>query len=248
MIKTLFGNKLCKISNAPFQGFRWKAGPQGRYKETIICFAVAQQKNVCQCCLNDMKYGLPVGVRDSLLTSNDHKIKAPESDVGATVFYAQQAQNLGENCQSSFSGDMSNVAASRQLDIFSKSTLYSNSAQSSSTAFRNLPKLCSFWLNGTCTRVARKVCPFRPCCGIFVFPELASSHRDLMNSLIEMLKSQGPSEMQGHIDAETKAAFRDSLKGNRDNSIKKRMHGDDTLTQKYLNKIKSGVCCEMYLT
>ena len=38
-------------------------------------------------------------------------------------------------------------------------------------AFRNLVKLCSFWVAGTCTRVVGKTCPFRPCCGSFAFPE-----------------------------------------------------------------------------
>ena len=64
MVKMPFGQKLCKISTAPYQSFRWKAGPQGRYKETIISYAVAKERNICQTCLNDMKYGLPVGVRD----------------------------------------------------------------------------------------------------------------------------------------------------------------------------------------
>ena len=28
---------------------------------------MAQHRNICQACLNDMQYGLPVGVRDKLL-------------------------------------------------------------------------------------------------------------------------------------------------------------------------------------
>ena len=57
MVKLPYGQKMCKISNAPYQGFRWKAGPQGRSKETVVCFAVAKDKNICQACLNDMQYG-----------------------------------------------------------------------------------------------------------------------------------------------------------------------------------------------
>ena len=95
MTKTPFGSKLCKVSNVPFQGFRWKAGTNGRFKETMVttfcmqillnvcevmtvkrnfiikftqvCIQVAQHRNICQACLNDMQYGLPVGVRDKLL-------------------------------------------------------------------------------------------------------------------------------------------------------------------------------------
>lgn len=241
MIKTPFGNKLCKISNVPYQGFRWKAGPQGRYKETIISFAVARQRNICQACLNDMQYGLPVGVRDALLADNGSQPRAPESDVGKAVFYAQQAQ-LGEDAgQNGFSHDMANVAAARQLDRFSQAMHAAEANKKEQVVFRNLPKLCSFWLNGTCARVTRKVCPFRPCCGVFVFPELAATHRDLMSGLIERLQQDGPAEVQKKLDSETKTAFRDSMKGNRDDSIRKRVHGDDDLTRRYLGKMKAEV-------
>lgn len=57
-----------------------------------------------------------------------------------------------------------------------------------STAWRNLPKLCSFWLAGTCTRVVQHKCPFRPCNGMFEFPEIAATHRDLRAALIDRLK------------------------------------------------------------
>ena len=48
MIKVRFGEKLCKVSNVPMQSFRWKAGPGGRFKETIVCREVAVEKNICQ--------------------------------------------------------------------------------------------------------------------------------------------------------------------------------------------------------
>lgn len=54
-------------TGVPFQAFRWKAGAQGRYKETIISILVAKERNICQGCLKDMRYDLPAGVRDSLL-------------------------------------------------------------------------------------------------------------------------------------------------------------------------------------
>ena len=98
MVKLPYGQKLCKISSVPYQAFRWKAGPQGRYKETIICHAVAVQRNICQTCLNDMKYGLPVGVRDALLTREEsQQLVLPNSDVGSRYFYEQQAALALEN-------------------------------------------------------------------------------------------------------------------------------------------------------
>lgn len=189
MTKTPYGDKLCKISNMPYQGFRWKAGPGGRTKETIISIAVAKERNICQTCLNDMKYGLPVGVRDALLkkSEGETQIALPTSNVGQQYFYEQQAQlTEGYSCngQGGVMVDMANVAPSRQLDKFSR--ILQVAEAKSKTAFRNLPKLCSFWLAGTCNRAARKTCPFRPCCGAYVFPEIASNAeaKPLMDKLI----------------------------------------------------------------
>lgn len=51
-----------------------------RYKKTIVCQEVAKQKNVCQVCLLDLEYGLPVQVRDQALGLD--KGDEPESEVG----------------------------------------------------------------------------------------------------------------------------------------------------------------------
>lgn len=243
MIKTAFGSKLCKVSSAPYQGFRWKAGPHGRFKETTICFDVARHKNICQSCLNDMQYGLPVGVRDSILVGSLSAVKPPDSAVGKAVFYSQQSRPGDGHAEGSslFSNDIKNAAPSRQLDHFSNAMYAAQSNNREKTAFRNLPKLCSFWLNGTCSRVVRSVCPFRPCCGVYVFPELASTHRDLMDLLIDNLNKFGAVEVQKTLDPLLRSTFRDAMKGNRDESIRKRVNGEDDLTQKYLKKMRAGV-------
>ena len=239
MIKTPFGTKLCKISQQPYQGFRWKAGPQGRYKETIICFSIAKERNICQTCLNDMQFGLPVGVRDKLIAQNDaeSRIALPHSNVGIMHYNNQLIQRGSDG--TNFAAGMENFAATQQLTQFSQKM--HAPTFNSATAFRNLPKLCSFWLNGTCNRVLKNNCPFRPCCGVYVFPELASTNRDIMNALIEKLKAEGPATVQKNIDQATRTAFRESQKGNRDDAIKKRVYGEDDLTKKYLGKMKEGV-------
>lgn len=245
MTKTPYGDKLCKISNMPYQAFRWKAGPGGRYKETIISIAVAKERNVCQTCLNDMKYGLPVGVRDALLKqadSGDQVIALPESDVGARYFYENQAQQVdgySANGLGGVSNDLANVPAVRQLDKFSR--VLQVAEAKSKTAFRNLPKLCSFWLAGTCTRVLRKTCPYRPCCGTFVFPEIAGhgDNKPILDKLLEALKKDGAAVVMKTIDSETRTAFQQSMRGNRDDAIRKRVSGEDDLTRKYLGKMKN---------
>lgn len=136
--------------------------------------------------------------------------------------------------------DLANVVASRQLDRFSRVMQVAESK--SKTAFRNLPKLCSFWLNGACTRVLNKTCPFRPCCGEFVFPEIAGSHRDLCAKLVAALKADGAAAVMKVLDEETRVAIKESQKGNRDDAMRKRVSGEDDLTKKYLGKMKGMVC------
>ena len=248
MTKLPYGHKLCKISNIPFQAFKWKAGPGGRYKETIISYAVAAERNVCQCCLNDMVYGLPVGVRDAILSrteSSSDQIALPQSNVGQQYFYEQQAQMIasgqvvGNNSANNMLTDLANVAKSRQLDKFSRALQVAEAK--SKVAFRNLPKLCSFWLNGACTRVLRKTCPFRPCCGVYAFPEIAGSARELCAQLVKDLELKGPAEMQKELGQETRDAIQQALRGNRDDAIRSRIGGKDDLTKKYLGKMKNMV-------
>ena len=240
MVKMPFGEKLCSVSQVPYQSFRWKAGPKGRYKETIVSFVIARDRNICQACLNDMKYGLPVGVRDKLLQEEQSQIAMPHSDVGQRFYHEQQAQqqSSGQMVPHTMSNDMANVAPSNQMLKFAK---IHQAREAGRTAFRNLPKLCSFWLGGGCMRVKRKVCPFRPCCGTFVFPELASTQKELMVGLIKQLESDGPDKTQTNLSDEVKAAFKESTKGNKEQAIKKRVHGDDDLTARYLSKMNSMV-------
>ena len=114
---------------------------------------------------------------------------------------------------------------------------------SSSTPYydRNLPKLCSFWALQTCTRVVNSACPYRPCCGTFKFPELASRHQEALSTLVRKLHADGPVSVMRDTSTEMdeiRELLRDSQRGSRNVAIRNRYHGtdDDPLAKKYLER------------
>lgn len=169
-------SKECKVSGRVFNSFRWRPGAGARYKETVICAEVARAKGVCQCCLMDMEYNLPVGVRDALLKGSEDEA-LPQSGVNQTYYYDQVAKASREDVEAGY-GKM----GSEKLLKMARGNPYYD---------RNLPKLCSFWLKGQCTRVVEGTCPFRPCCGAFKFPELAGQAPEQMRKLIADLEKHG---------------------------------------------------------
>lgn len=62
-----------------------------------------------------------------------------------------------------------------------------------------------------------------------------------MQELIKNLTDNGPDAVQRNLSQDIKNAFRESLKGNKDNAIKKRVHGEDELSSRYLGMMKSMV-------
>ena len=96
-----FGGQ-CHVSNRPYTVFRWRPGSDARYKKTVICQEVAKAKNVCQVCLLDLDYNLPVQVRDTALgvqaedeptsdVNKEFKLAAAEA-VGSTDSSFQQSR------------------------------------------------------------------------------------------------------------------------------------------------------------
>ena len=243
MVKLPYGVKLCKISNMAFQGYKWKAGTGGRYKETVISYIIAKERNICQVCMFDIQFGLPVGVRDHILkqqesnNSNSNLLTLPTSIPNMKYHYNQLIEKQSELQVNQYNDN----AATRQLTAFAQ--IQNNHEKSTSkVAFRNLPKLCSFWVKGNCDRCQRGSCTFRPCCGseYFIFPELASNYHDLNNTLINDLKINGPLKVMKTMSDTQRDELIKALKtGNKDEAIKQRLTGDDNLTKKYLAKIKS---------
>jgi pre-mRNA-splicing factor RBM22/SLT11 len=134
----------CKICARPFCVFRWKPGSKARYKKTEVCQSCSKIKNCCQTCLLDLQYGLPLQVRDQFLAQNGATAMVPTSSVNREFFARQQ-----EAIYASGGADAA-AAVSDQLCRLARSDPYYK---------RNLPKICSFFLKGECTRGAE--CPYR---------------------------------------------------------------------------------------
>jgi pre-mRNA-splicing factor RBM22/SLT11 len=134
----------CHISARPYTVFRWRPGNDARYKKTIICQDVAKAKNVCQVCLLDLDYNLPVQVRDSALGMQDEGL--PQSDAGREYELKRMADE-GELDRAKFD------AGSKVPELLQK-------LQRTAPYYkRNQARICSFFARGECKRGAE--CPYR---------------------------------------------------------------------------------------
>jgi len=138
-------DKECKICSRPFTVFRWRPGRNARFKKTEICQTCAKMKNVCQTCLLDLDYGIPVQARDTL-ESTVTGVQAPQSDV-MRMWLAEQADRQLATGQ---------VAPGGRTDL---RPILSKLGRSAPYLKRNEPHLCSFFLKGKCTRGSE--CPYK---------------------------------------------------------------------------------------
>jgi pre-mRNA-splicing factor RBM22/SLT11 len=142
--------KKCKICETPFTVFAWQAGTKGRWKRVEICKNCAQAKNVCQVCIYDLQYGLPVAMRDKILkeegATTGMQLAIPQSDANRSWFNNQQ-QRMLDNGELDDGGNSRAHAALQAV------------ARMEPRYERNLAKLCSFYAKGECNRGSS--CPFR---------------------------------------------------------------------------------------
>ncbi|XP_014246837.1 pre-mRNA-splicing factor RBM22 isoform X2 [Cimex lectularius] len=148
MSKEKYG-KECKICSRPFTVFRWCPGARMRYKKTEVCQTCSRMKNVCQTCLLDLEYGLPIQVRDAALKIKDD---IPRSDVNKE-YYIQNIDNemnkLDKTQPGCVAGGKSQAASDMLLKLARTTPYYK----------RNRPHICSFWVKGECRR--GEECPYR---------------------------------------------------------------------------------------
>lgn len=142
--------KRCGVCETPFTLFCWQAGTKGRLKRVEICRNCAQAKNVCQVCIFDLQYGLPVKVRDQVLREHGTEVagaQVPKSMANRAWHTAQQQRALEQGKED---GTSTNALAHAKLrDMAHMEPNYE----------RNLPRLCSFFARGECDRGSS--CPFR---------------------------------------------------------------------------------------
>ncbi|PWN54238.1 hypothetical protein IE53DRAFT_365660 [Violaceomyces palustris] len=140
--------KECKICTRPFTVFRWNPGVDMRFKKTEICTTCAKVKNVCQTCVLDLQYGLPVQVRDTALNI---KTQSQTSEASKRYFANQMEDKL--------EGPSSLIDSSSGPSSRAGQDLLRKLARTDPGYKRNRPHLCSFYAKGNCTRGDE--CPYR---------------------------------------------------------------------------------------
>ena len=150
MTKAPFGQD-CKVCLKPFTVFRWCPGKGMRFRRTEICQTCCRLKNVCQSCILDLQYALPVQIRDGVLQIKD---ACPQNEANREYFLATNAAKLARNDVSLIDYDKSDPAAKAILE-----QLAERHAAKTSSIERNLPPPCSFYAKGACKRGSE--CPYR---------------------------------------------------------------------------------------
>ena len=99
----------CAISGRPFTVFRWRPGHDARYKKTDVCKEIALAKNVCQVCLLDLEFGIPVQARDAALGAISD-MAVPKSAVNVEYVTKQIEEKLEEDATADVTGMFGGVA------------------------------------------------------------------------------------------------------------------------------------------
>ncbi|KAG2455837.1 RBM22 factor, partial [Polypterus senegalus] len=119
-----------------------------RFKKTEVCQTCSKLKNVCQTCLLDLEYGLPIQVRDTGMSVKD---EMPRSDVNKEYY----TQNMEREIQNSDGTRPVGALGKAQ----SSSDMLLKLARTTPYYKRNRPHICSFWVKGECKR--GEECPYR---------------------------------------------------------------------------------------
>lgn len=125
-----------------------------RFRRTEICGTCAKLKHVCQSCILDLDYHLPVQIRDGVLGVKE---SVPKNEVNREYFIAANAERLNR-------GDAFLLDYDRSVDPAAKAIL-KNIAEKRVAEWgdkklnKNLAPPCSFYAKGACNR--GEACPYR---------------------------------------------------------------------------------------
>ncbi|CEP62814.1 Pre-mRNA-splicing factor ECM2 LALA0_S06e04456g [Lachancea lanzarotensis] len=68
----------CKICTLPFTVYQFKAN--SKITRTLICHNCSKQRNICQCCMLDLQWHIPIELRDRILSSvQGSQVATPEA-------------------------------------------------------------------------------------------------------------------------------------------------------------------------
>lgn len=125
-----------------------------RFRRTEICGTCAKLKHVCQSCILDLDYHLPVQIRDGVLGVKE---SVPKNEVNREYFIAANAERIAR-------GDAFLLDYDKSVDPAAKSILANvaekrKQQRKAGPLERNLAPPCSFYAKGTCNR--GEACPYR---------------------------------------------------------------------------------------
>lgn len=157
----------CKICSRPFTTYRWCPGAKMRYKKTEVCQTCARAKNVCQTCLLDLEYGLPVQVRDQVMAV---KQDLPQNEINREYYNQCLDAKVKESGMFTVCGlHVRVLTATSFLDPSEAwgphgksqqpNEVLAKLARNSPYYKRNRAHICSFWVKGECKR--GEECPYR---------------------------------------------------------------------------------------
>lgn len=138
----------CKVCERPFRSHSWRPGGHGmRAKKTEICQTCARTKNVCQTCVLDLVYNLPVAVRDLAIPAGDRQATSAPRSAATREYAAAQADRALDTVAAVYAqpAPADSVAARARRDA----PRYE----------RNRSRPCTFFARGLCTRGI--YCPYR---------------------------------------------------------------------------------------
>jgi len=170
MIKNNFQNE-CKICKRPFTVFTWKPDANSRNKKTEICPTCAKLKNVCQTCLFDLQFGLPVEIRDKFLKK---KIEIPKEQANLDYFISKATENFETLDLPYYKQEAYKLSTESDLikNILDKTNKNKDNNNNKKIIKRNQRYICTFFLRGECNR--GDLCPYR-----HEIPEIGSDEEEI---------------------------------------------------------------------